>query len=179
MARHNTSTDELEGTTGFDEAELAELVNEDTDIPAATDNETDTPAEGAAEPKAKKEPARGDLPEGVLTPVGFAKELTKLELHTAKDGSHEVKPQMVYSYIRNASKSAPFPVEVVKDSLGHDRQVINVEAGIAWWTAKNERVAERAANAKAKEDKKAEKVASQTTTEAEGDEPSEPVAEAE
>jgi hypothetical protein len=125
--------------------------------------------------KAKKEPVRGELPEGYVTPVGLAKVIEERKLHTAKDGSHEVKPQMVYSYIKNAAKEDPFPLTEVQDSLGHARKVVLVEDGVAWWERKNERTATRRANAKEKADKKAAKA---TEAPAE-DTASEPVVEAE
>lgn len=122
--------------------------------------EVEEVAEGG-EPKAKKEkkPARGNLPEGVVTPVGFAKIVTERELHTDRKGGHKVEPQMIYSYIRNAPKEDPFPLQVVTDDLGVERQVVNIEAGIEWWTRKNERVSARAANAAEKAEKKARKAA--------------------
>jgi hypothetical protein len=135
-------------------------------------DESDSTEEKA--PKVKKEPARGALPEGYVTPVGLANELSDKQdangnfYHTAKDGSHKVPPQMVYSYMRNAPKDNPFPIETVQDSLGHDRQALKVADGLAWWTAKNARAAERKTNAAAKEAKKAEKASS---TQAEDTEP--------
>jgi hypothetical protein len=116
----------------------------------------ETPAEGTKEAKAKKEPKRGDLPEGYVTPVQLAKELSERKLHQNRDGETvDVKPQMVYSYIKNASKDDPFPIETVKDSIGADRQALKLEAGLEWWARKNERVAARKANA-AEKAKKAE-----------------------
>ncbi len=121
------------------------LETEETNIEPTEQEETAAPAE-----KAKKGPARGELPEGFVTPTALAKELTAREMHTDRDGNvAEVRPQMVYSYIRNASKEDPFPIETVQDSLGKDRQVVSLEEGIAWWERKNARVAERRANAKA------------------------------
>lgn len=118
---------------------------------------TDTEASDAEKPaKAKKEPARGDLPEGYVTPVQLAKVLTEKGLHTDRSGAVvEVKPQMVYSYMKNAPKEDPFPVETIKDSLGHDRQATKTDDAVAWWERKNARVAERKANATAKAEKKA------------------------
>ena len=123
--------------------------------------------------KAKKEPARGELPEGYVTPVGLAKILTEAKLHIGRDGEPaEIRPQMVYSYIKNAPKEHPFPMETVTDSLGKERQVVKPEAGLEWWKAKNERSAARKASAAEKATKKAEKASAK---EAEGDD----VAEAE
>lgn len=155
--------------------------NPDVDAPDEVEETVDAP-ETATETKtkAKAEPKRGELPEGYVTPVGFAKVLTERKLQTAKDGSTDVKPQMVYSYIKNSPKEDRFPLIEVEDSLGHKRQVVKVEDGVAWWTRKNERVASRAASAKEKADKKAANAAARaqaSTTEAEGD--TEPAAEAE
>ena len=126
-------------------------------------------------PKAKKEPKRGDLPEGYVTPVGLAKELTERGLHINREGEAvEVKPQMVYSYIKNAPKDDPFPLETVTDSIGAERNAVVLEAGIAWWERKNERTAARKANAQAKAEAKAkraeEKAAREAEAEAEADE---------
>jgi hypothetical protein len=144
------------------------------DISGAEGTDGDSGVTAESKPaKEKKAPARGDLPEGFVTPVGFATVVTDRELHTNKAGEHTVPPQMVYSYIRNASKEDPFPVQHVNDSLGHDRQVVSIEEGLAWWTRKNERVANRQANAQAKAAKKAEKATSgeaSTTSEAESTE---------
>lgn len=117
----------------------------------------------SAEEKPKKEkkgPARGDLPEGYVTPVQLAKELTDKKMHTNRQGEvAEVAPQMVYSYIKNASKEDPFPIETITDSIGKERQVVKLEAGLAWWERKNARAAERKANAAEKAQKKAERAA--------------------
>lgn len=108
----------------------------------------------------KKQPARGDLPEGYVTPVQLAKVLTEKGLHTDKNGEKvEVKPQMVYSYMKNAPKDDPFPIEKVTDSLGNERQAVLEEKGIAWWTRKNERVSTKRQNAADKATKKAEAAA--------------------
>jgi hypothetical protein len=165
MARGNQNDTQVIGPAN----EVDIPVDDGTEAPVITDSGTE-----AAAPKEPKVPARGDLPDGYVTPVGFAKVLSQPIdgnaentvddnfRHTDKNGSHEVKPQMVYSYMRNASKTNPFPVETIKDSLGHDRQVLKVEAGLAWWDAKNSRVQERKANAAAKVEKAASK-ASQAT----------------
>ena len=93
-------------------------------------------------------------------------------MHTNRQGEvAEVKPQMVYSYIRNAPKDNAFPIETVTDSNGKERQAVKLEAGIEWWAAKNERTAARKANAANKEAKKAERAAAKAAeAEAEGDE---------
>jgi hypothetical protein len=132
----------------------------EVDTPAAsTDDEVEelpTPAEGEdnGKPakKAKPEPARGDLPEGYVTPVGLAKILSKRGLHKDRDGKTvDVPPQMVYSYIKNAPKDHPFPLVKVKDSIGKERDAVEIDKAIAWWEAKNARVQERRENVAAKE----------------------------
>ena len=135
-------------------------------------DETEEVLEGdeVAAPKAKKAPARGELPEEYVTPVGFAKIVSERELHTDRNGGHDVKPQMVYSYIKNAPKEDPFPLTDVEDSLGKTRSAVLIEDGIAWWERKNERTSARKVNAAekaaAKEKRAAEKAAA---AEAEGE----------
>jgi hypothetical protein len=152
---------------------------------ATTNPDVDTPEvvsgpEGteSAAPKEKK-PARGALPEGYVTPVGLAHELGKRGLQKDRDGNvlTEVKPQMVYSYMRNAPKEDAFPIEKVNDDQGNERQALKLDAGIEWWERKNKRAAERKENAAAKAAKKAEKAAA--TSEAEGSDETGPTEEAE
>ena len=110
--------------------------------------------------KAPKVPTRGTLPEGYVTPVGLAKALTEQGLHTNKAGVVvPVAPQVVYSYIKNASKDHPFPMEKVTDSIGKERDALVLADGIAWWAAKNAKAAERKVSAAAKKDAKAAKAA--------------------
>jgi hypothetical protein len=118
--------------------------------------QTETPAEKPAA-KAAKEKARGDLPEGKITPVGLAKVINERQLHRNRDGAVvELLPQMVYSYIKNAPKDDPYPGETVTDSLSKSRDnVANIEDAVAWWIRKTERAAARKANASAKAEKKA------------------------
>jgi hypothetical protein len=141
-----------------------------------TEVETVEAPEGEKPAKAKKEPARGELPEGYVTPVQFSKIVTERELHTDKNGGHAVAPQMVYSYIKNSPEADKFPVTTVTDSIGKERQALLVEDGIAWWERKNERVNTRRANAAEKAEKKAARA---TAKEAEGVTEAEAVDEAE
>jgi hypothetical protein len=144
--------------------------NKDVDVEEVDVEEVAEAAEKA--PKAKKEKARGDLPEGVVTPVGFAKILGERGLQKNREGVviDDVKPQMVYSYIKNASKEDPFPLVEVEDSLGKVRHVVNVEDGVNWWIRKNERAALRSQNAAVKAEKKAANAAAKAeTVEAEGE----------
>jgi len=143
-----------------------------------TVDETDAPSTEAsapsAEPKAKKEPARGELPEGYVTPVGLATEITKQGLHKDKDGNvTTLKPQMVYSYMKNAPKDHPFPIETVTDSLGKERQALKLEAGITWWTERQTLAADRkaaAAQKKAEKEARAAAKAAEAPSEAESTE---------
>jgi hypothetical protein len=182
MARRG-STVEADGVESVDTEDTYTEVesvtpdeSEEVDTVAAADGE-----KPAKEPKPKKEPARGELPEGYVTPVGLAKVLSQPKdgnvdntdpsnwYHTDKNGGHEVRPQMVYSYKKNASKEDPFPIETVKDSLEKEREALKLADGLAWWDRKNERVAQRQANAAEKAAKQAERAAAKanSTTEAE------------
>lgn len=130
------------------------------EVEAVTEEETVEGETAEKVVKAKKEPVRGDLPEGYVTPIGLAKALGENKLYLNRAGeATDVKPQIVYSYIKNAPESHPFPIETVQDSLGHDRQALKLEAGLAWWAEKNVRSAERKANAATKSTAKAEKAA--------------------
>jgi hypothetical protein len=154
--------------------DVAEVEDLDTEVEDFTDDETDeAPAEdgdGETTESKAKGPKRGELPEGYVTPIGLAKELTKRGLHTNREGKQvEVRPQMVYSYKKNAPKDDPFPEETVTDSEGTERKALKLAEGIAWWERKNARVAERKANAAEKERKKAERAAKAQAEEAEGE----------
>jgi len=163
MARRNDAVD-----VDFDESEVEDV---------AVADETET-VEKVAKPK--KEPVRGDLPEGYVTPIGLAKVLTERGLHQNREGETvEVRPQMVYSYIKNASKEDPFPMETVTDSLGHDRQAFPLENGVAWWERKNERAAARKVSAAAKKEAKAARAEAKAAEEAEGAEEATEAVEAE
>jgi hypothetical protein len=107
--------------------------------------------------KAPAKPKRGDLPEGYVTPVGLAKLINENKLHRNKEGELTTcPPQVVYSHIKNAPKDHPFPLETVADSNGQSRQVVKIDAGLQWWREKNERTAQRKANAADKARKQAE-----------------------
>jgi hypothetical protein len=148
--------------------------------------EVDAPAETKDKPKAKaedKSAKRGDLPEDYTTPVGLAKIITERGLYTTREGVvAELKPQMVYSYAKNAPKDNPFPAETIEDSNGNPRNAVKIEAGVDWWIKKNERAKERRDNAAAKLSDKAKAAAAKAegATEAEGTaDDTEPATEAE
>jgi hypothetical protein len=150
MPRHESNTavqePDVEAITGS--------VDTEVDVPGSSTPATDAPA-----PKAKAEPKRGELPEGYVTPIGLAKALSQ-----EKDGTNDsVKPQMVYSYIKNAPAAHPFPSEVVTDSIGAQRNALKLEEGLKWFHEKDARVAERKQNAAAKAEKKAAKASTSET----------------
>jgi hypothetical protein len=143
---------------------MAREKSADVDVPEVEDEttaEAATPENSEKEPKKAKEPARGDLPEGYVTPVGLSKVLGEKGLQKNREGEvlKEVKPQMVYSYIKNAPKEDPFPIETVTDSIGKERQAVQLDKALDWWNRKNERTASRKENAAAKEKAKADKAA--------------------
>jgi hypothetical protein len=153
----------------FDDADLVD-VDENEDV-----------VETAEEPKATKEKkvkekSKGDLPEGLVTPIGLTHELNRLELGRDRAGEKKVlAPQEVYSSIKNASKDNPYPVqEGVTDSLGKPRaNICNLEEGVAWWKARLAGVDARRASAAEKAAKKAENAKKKETK----DEPVDEVAE--
>jgi hypothetical protein len=101
--------------------------------------------EGGTTKAAKtKSPKRGKLPEGYVTPTELAKHLTERKLHIGRSGEPtEVKPQQVYSYIKNASADDPHPLEQVVDDAGNTRQALKLHEGIAWWERHAKKAAER------------------------------------
>jgi hypothetical protein len=146
-------------------------VIDDTDVDVDTDLESDeveeVPAGSPATPKAVKAPTapkRGDLPEGYVTPVMFAKYLTENGLVKDGDGNDKaIPPQVVYSYIKNAPKDHPFPntddqnvLNDVIDSNDVPRKAFLLKDGVEWWNSKTARAAERKANAATKAAKKTE-----------------------
>jgi len=177
--RDNTVTEETTTVEEFQpELEVDGEGIEEVDVPAEDDEaEVIASTEGSdtSEEKPAKEPAapkRGDLPEGFITPVAFAKVLSQpldgnaenldpsnWRYTHSKSGDHVVAPQMVYSYIRSAKDGKnPLATQTVTDSNGVQRENILVLAdALAWWDAKAKRTAASAENAKAKAEKKAAK----------------------
>lgn len=147
---------------------------EDFDVDVDTDLEEVEDVAGLEEdaPKAKAEkapaaPKRGDLADGWVTPVAFAKYMTENQLHHDKDGNvAELKPQVVYSYIKNAPKDNPFPnsdgqggLKKVKDSNDVERGAFLLSEGLEWWENRKKKAAERKAAAAEKAAKKTAKAA--------------------
>jgi hypothetical protein len=141
-----------EGDTDFDVDAEDEI--EDTGTDEAP--KTDKPA------KAKKESTRPPVPEGYVSPVKFASELTAhAEAQGWTDtkgnpitGDNPIKPQIVYSYIKNNTGDGakhPFPTHPAEGRAF----VVKVDEGIEWWTALRERTAASKAAAAEKREKKA------------------------
>lgn len=143
------------------------------DIPVGPNDETAGTDKPKKATKEKAQPKRGELPDGYVTPIGLTKAINEQGLYRNREGEvAELKPQMVYSYIKNAPKDRPYPGETVTDSVGTQREnCVKLEDGLAWWNAKNEAAEQRRQNAAEKAEKaaaaKAKKAAA--TTEAEGD----------
>ena len=161
----NERNGQMARNTNTADVEVVDVVeNDELESVETVDGEKKTKT---AKPKA--EPKRGELPEGYVTPIGLAKILSERGLHTNREGVQvEVKPQMVYSYIKNAPEADKFPMETVTDSVGSERQAVKAEEGVAWWVRKNERTASRRASAAEKAKAKAERKAAKEAAEAEG-----------
>lgn len=110
------------------------------------DTQTETTEAPAEEAKAKRK--RDDLPEGSVTPVGFANYLNSPEGRNLKAEDPKgvgVRPQMIYGYERNNNAGFRDAVGVVQHTDG--RKIFSLEAGLAWWDAKEQRKTDRAAKA--------------------------------
>jgi hypothetical protein len=194
----------------MNEDDAAEAGLAEVDTPEALDDETDvvptgTVSEGAKPTKEPKAPARPTPPATHITPVAFAKELTK---HLADksfqnkngfvgrttDGSaidlkiNPIPPQYIYSMINQTHKRNAQGELTAKNPLptyvsGHGGEIwptgeqpegtpiarINLlilDEALAWWDAKDARVAASKADKAAKEKAKAEKAAAAPATEA-------------
>lgn len=117
---------------------------DDVPVVDVTDERDDEQAPAPTKKAARKtaEPKRAPLPDGFVTPVGLAKVINERGLYTGSrpDG---VSPQMVYSAIKAGAGERAFPGQDVNGRLA-----VEVEAGVAWWVAKNERAARRGVSAK-------------------------------
>lgn len=148
---------EADGATDVAEIE-AEL--DEVDTPQETGDTAGT--EAALDPKpakVAKAPARPPVPEGYIAPVAFAKKLSE-------HYGYEVRPQVVYSTIRqsNSGDNPKNPLPVYSEG-GRDN-LLKLDEAFAWWMAKDERVAARKA-AKAAQPAKTE--AAPATAEPQGE----------
>jgi hypothetical protein len=123
---------------GEDLGDLADLAAAE-DVPAAAvqdETPAEVPAESATEPT--RGPAKAPLRAGYVTPTGLCREINARGLYTG--GAGELRVQALYSYLRNAPATHPSPFAEVDG-----RYSAPLEDALGWWTAKNERVATRAA----------------------------------
>jgi len=166
-----------QGHIAVDAVETDEDV--DVDVAPADDDEADSPPsaqDGTGEQKPakeKKESTRAAVPDGFIAPVAFAKVLTdhlreEHETLGVRKGPDEVvAPQVVYSYIKNNGPDSknPFPAVKGDDTNPETGQpyapgralVLKADEGLAWWDAKDVRVAEGKAERAAKAASKAAK----------------------
>jgi hypothetical protein len=166
------ATEEPVHVTDLDEVETEEPdADVDVDSNATADDETE---EAPATPPvknvkqvgaAKTTSSRKPVAEGYVAPVEAAKRLS--EHLTIKgreagligaDQEIEIKPQVMYSYIKNNGPDSknPLPRYTDPELTGGRECVVKVAEVIKWWEDKDARVSERKANAKVKADKKAE-----------------------
>ena len=118
------------------------------DAAAAAANEEATEKEA---PKSKKDPK----PEGYVSPVEFAKLWScakagvepSIENYGELDETAQVRPQIIYGYIRNNKGFAEAAVETNTD----EHLMVNVSAGLEFLTTAAAARAERAAAKAAKE----------------------------
>jgi hypothetical protein len=133
------------------EAEGEALLDE-VDTPQV--DETDTPVKDEAPKKVVKKvggQTRPPVPEGYITPVQWAKELSEAATKTGRANGelkenevYEIPPQQIYSYLNQAKKSGaknPLP----SHSAGGRNNLLKRDEVNAWWAAKEQRKAERAA----------------------------------
>jgi hypothetical protein len=134
----------------------AEQLDLDVDAPEVTDAEDTVvePATAEEKPKKEKAPSRPPVPEGKVSPVQFAKILSK---HLSEKRGEEVTvaPQVVYSYIKNNGEGSkhPFPATKAEGRAA----VVDATEALAWWDAKDERVKASKSAAAEKAAKKSEK----------------------
>jgi hypothetical protein len=165
------TTDKKENTVSTETTE-PDFADVDVDAPIAAPEPTaeDTvtaPTSGETAPTekpAKKESTRPPVPEGKVSPVAFAKLLSEHLTAKAKEkdanaADVNVAPQVVYSYIKNNGPESknPFPAEKAEGRAA----VVDPQAGLDWWDAKDARVA---AQKSAAADKAAKKAAGKTET---------------
>lgn len=129
----------------------------------ATDSEVETvpeATESEAPAKTESTSTRPPIEEGYVSPIGFQKALKEQR-------GVDIRPQQVYSYIRNSSgenAKNPFPVHVI-----NGRPQIKVQEGLDWWDAKEQRKSDREQAKQEKASKQAEKASTDTPAEASTD----------
>lgn len=157
-----------ENTTVTTATETEPTFDVDVDAPQAVETTEDTvatPTETAETEKKDTKSTRPAVPEGKVSPVAFAHLLSEHlrkehpELGIRLTEGKNVAPQVVYSYIKNNGPESknPFPAEKSEGRAA----VVDPQAGLDWWDAKDLRVkaqkagaAEKAANKAAKASEK-------------------------
>jgi hypothetical protein len=187
------------------EVDVPEALDDETDAPAegTTTATTEKPA------KAPKEPKRDAPPEGFITPVDFAKKLTEhlqakgvsnkngpITAKSDTEAGNPIPPQYIYSTLnqsKDSDKGMPTyvsfkdgSVHATKDAPAATTEnpisrvnLLKLDEALAWWDAKDARVAASKVAKAEKDAKKAAKASEKTETPAEAEAPSEPVVEAE
>jgi hypothetical protein len=119
----------------------------------AAETEETTAATETAAPVAKK---RHDVPDDKVTPIA-------LKNHLVKEGlaPKDTKPQQFYTFVKNPGKNDPFPAKHY-DADGNEysepqthpetgdvttRPGLDLEAGVAWWKRRLERIANKSTGA--------------------------------
>jgi hypothetical protein len=197
-----TAPDEDEAAeAGLSEVDTPEALDDEADeLPAgsATAGATDK----AKAEKTPKAPARAAVPDGYIAPVAFAKVLTahlegkgSANKHGLINKDNPIAPQMVYSYLNQSNKpNSKNPIQTyvsVADGTVYKtgeqpegavvarENLLNSDEALAWWDAKDGRVAASKEAQKAKADKKAAAAAAAPAADATPAEPQAPVTEAE
>jgi hypothetical protein len=126
--------------------------NPDVDTPQAQAGESDTPAAQTDEKAKEAKATRPKLPDGFVSPIEFRNQLAK----PVEEGGRgtDIRPQIVYSYIRNGGKTDPFPFE-----MQNGRPALKMADALAWWDRKEARKVEREEAAKTKAAEAAAKAA--------------------
>jgi hypothetical protein len=160
--RRSRSKTNEENTDVTTHTETPDFTDVDVDAPApAAEDTVAVPVEGETKTETKEtKSTRPAVPEGKVSPVQFAKILSEHKTKQAREQDPNaaevvVAPQVVYSYIKNNGPQSknPFPAEPAEGRAA----VVDAQAAIAWWDAKDARVAATKQAAAEKAAKKAEK----------------------
>lgn len=98
----------------------------------------------------EKKATRPKVPEGYVTPIQFRNALVEQDKAPA-----DLRPQVIYTYVKNPGKGDPFPVkytdgETVKDEQWEGtRPCLVLQEALDWWDRKAARKIERANKPKA------------------------------
>lgn len=182
QTEENVNEQESTETASDDAAEFQDVeavpadtqnTNEDVEELPATPQAPQATAP-AATPKATKAP----VPDGYITPVQFAHELTERERKAGRIGPGDViAPQVIYSYVNQGKKPGAKPETSLKSySEGGRNNLLKREEAFKYWDDKAARQAGRLA---AKEAKNAAATAAAQTPAPQPEAPTAPVQEVE